>query len=303
VPRKLTNNEFLLRLSERDDKGLIYDYSKVEYTTIRNKIIIVCPIHGEFKQSAMNHINNCGCYTCGRAQVSDIAEKKFTTEWYLEKIQKCREDRGEYYNYSDVIYSGKRMSIIIGCPVHGKFNQVAEDHRYNCGCPLCEKDKRKQTNLARHGVENPSQAESTKKKVKEKRIKNGFAPGGASKEATLFFKKYVLDRHYDIDQVAYHDKELNLFEWGYHIGKWISYDFVAFQKGHRGQKDFVIEIVEYHGPWHYTQEDVEARGHEKATPFAKNKVTIEESYKNDVDKFNFAKSLTDSVTIIWAKDL
>lgn len=35
----------------------------------------------------------------------------------------------------------------------------------------------------------------------------------------------------------------------------------------------------------------------------KSKFTIRESYENDMDKLNFAKSLTDNVITIWAKDL
>lgn len=41
-----------------------YDYSKVNYNGIKSKVDIICPIHGEFKQSPEEHINGCGCPVC-----------------------------------------------------------------------------------------------------------------------------------------------------------------------------------------------------------------------------------------------
>ncbi len=350
MPKKLTTNEFLLRLSRRDDGGLFYDYSLVEYTSCLNKIKIVCPVHGAFMQNPANHKNsNDGCYTCGRVSVSAKSHEKYSTERYLTLISTARKDKALYYDYSHVIYAGKNHDITIICPKHGYFRLNAEYHKYNCGCQQCEHDNRIKTNLLVLGVDNPSKSEIIKARkkvtlaknygvdhpmesliIREKqsktvnehygvdypmqskiirdkaiatKINNGTYYGFASKEATVFFRDYIVKQGYDITQVRYNDLDAGTKEWGYNIGKWILYDFVAFERGFVGDKNHIIEIVEYHGPWHYTKEDAELRGHEKATPFVKNKVTIAESYKNDMDKFNFAKSLTDSVTIIWAKDL
>jgi len=41
-----------------------YDYSKVMYTGAFNKIIIGCPIHGDFLQSATHHKQGNGCPKC-----------------------------------------------------------------------------------------------------------------------------------------------------------------------------------------------------------------------------------------------
>ena len=43
-----------------------YDYSKVKYKNNREKIIIICPIHGTFIQSPKNHLNGQGCPICGK---------------------------------------------------------------------------------------------------------------------------------------------------------------------------------------------------------------------------------------------
>jgi len=42
-----------------------YDYSKTQYTTARNHIIITCKIHGDFSMKAANHKNGQGCKECG----------------------------------------------------------------------------------------------------------------------------------------------------------------------------------------------------------------------------------------------
>lgn len=43
-----------------------YDYSKSNYVNISTKILIICPIHGEFKQQPFGHINDKhGCPKCG----------------------------------------------------------------------------------------------------------------------------------------------------------------------------------------------------------------------------------------------
>ena len=33
-----------------------YDYSKTDYQDMRSKVLIVCPVHGEFWQRAQSHL-------------------------------------------------------------------------------------------------------------------------------------------------------------------------------------------------------------------------------------------------------
>lgn len=42
-----------------------YDYSKTEYTKIKEKVVIICPDHGEFIQTSGDHLQGNGCPTCG----------------------------------------------------------------------------------------------------------------------------------------------------------------------------------------------------------------------------------------------
>ena len=42
-----------------------YDYSKTNYTKSENKVVITCPIHGDFSNEARHHLQGAGCYDCG----------------------------------------------------------------------------------------------------------------------------------------------------------------------------------------------------------------------------------------------
>ena len=61
--KKKTTEEFIeeARLVHGDK----YDYSRVEYKSAHEKVNIICPIHGEFWQTATNHLRGQECYKCG----------------------------------------------------------------------------------------------------------------------------------------------------------------------------------------------------------------------------------------------
>ena len=41
-----------------------YNYSKVEYKTVEDKVCIICPMHGEFWQTPHSHMSGVGCPKC-----------------------------------------------------------------------------------------------------------------------------------------------------------------------------------------------------------------------------------------------
>jgi len=59
-----------------------YDYSLVEYTNIKAKIKIICPIHGLFEQSAENHMEKHGCPNCSNEARSKKQSKMPTIQGY-----------------------------------------------------------------------------------------------------------------------------------------------------------------------------------------------------------------------------
>lgn len=60
----LTPNDILINKFKRKH-GSFYDYSKVDYVKYKEKIEIICPLHGVFQQDVQNHLAGKGCKICG----------------------------------------------------------------------------------------------------------------------------------------------------------------------------------------------------------------------------------------------
>lgn len=57
-----------------------YNYSKVTYNKVADKVIIICPIHGEFEQTMNNHLNGQGCPKCCQSK-----GERTITNWLIDK--------------------------------------------------------------------------------------------------------------------------------------------------------------------------------------------------------------------------
>jgi len=124
---RMTTEEFVKRA--REIHGDKYDYSKTIYKNIMTKVRIICPEHGEFKQTPNDHLN--GKKNCPKC--AHMSYKK-TTEEFIEEAKKIH---GDKYDYSKSVYSGKDKKIIIVCPEHGEFKQTPHSHLQGKGCPKC----------------------------------------------------------------------------------------------------------------------------------------------------------------------
>ncbi len=78
--RKLTTEEFIDR--SKITHGDKYDYSKSIYKSGTSNVIIICKVHGEFKQSPQNHMRGSGCPLC------NPFEKKMSQADFIDKIYK-----------------------------------------------------------------------------------------------------------------------------------------------------------------------------------------------------------------------
>ena len=113
-----------------------YDYSKVSYSKVTDKVCIICPEHGEFWQEARQHYRGQGCPKCG---INERAEKR--TDTAEEFIKKAKEVHGNKYNYSKVNYINSQTKVCIICPEHGEFFIKPNGHIQGQGCPKCGKEK------------------------------------------------------------------------------------------------------------------------------------------------------------------
>jgi hypothetical protein len=125
-----------------------YDYSKVDYKSTRTKVIIICPVHGQFEQMPLHHFNY-GCKQCG-VEISHIKTTK-TTANFIEQVKIVHKSK---YDYSESVYVGAHIKINIICPTHGMFEQTPNSHLRGRGCPECKKGK----NHPRYGKPNPGSA-------------------------------------------------------------------------------------------------------------------------------------------------
>jgi hypothetical protein len=106
-----------------------YDYSNSEYFNTNSKVIIFCPIHGDFKQIARSHKNGAGCKKCNRSlgeqiisdilnknNITHICEKNFEGliyksklyfDFFLPKYNLCIEFDGLQHNYAYEFFGGE----------------------------------------------------------------------------------------------------------------------------------------------------------------------------------------------------
>lgn len=52
-----------------------YSYDKTEYLKNQIKVVIICPIHGEFSQIPLSHLQGCGCPNCSESKGEKIIDK------------------------------------------------------------------------------------------------------------------------------------------------------------------------------------------------------------------------------------
>lgn len=107
-----------------------YDYSKSLYTGSLNKLTITCPIHGDFEQIASNHLRGFGCKKCYLDNAN--LELKYTNDQFIYKSKLIHN-----YNYEKTQYNNSKTKVIITCPIHGDFEQIAGNHLSGFGCKKC----------------------------------------------------------------------------------------------------------------------------------------------------------------------
>jgi hypothetical protein len=124
---KSNTEEFIEKSKEIHDNK--YDYSKVEYKNVIEKVIIICKEHGDFLQSPNGHLNGHGCYKCGYDMFI------FSNNDFIDKAKEIHNDK---YDYSKINYIKMNEKVIITCKEHGDFEQTPSNHiTHKQGCQKC----------------------------------------------------------------------------------------------------------------------------------------------------------------------
>ena len=114
-----------------------YNYDKVVYNNVDTKVIIGCPIHGDFQQTPYHHINRKqGCGQCKGSKIQKT--KRMNKKEFIYKANKIHSNK---YIYDSVEYFNAQTKITITCKKHGDFQQTPNNHLYGeHGCPNCGKN-------------------------------------------------------------------------------------------------------------------------------------------------------------------
>jgi hypothetical protein len=132
---RMTNDEFIRRSNIIFDNK--YDYSKVEYKGMESKVIIGCPIHGEYMKTPHTHLlDKQGCIKCSNDKMREHFSHK---DIFVDKARKIHGDR---YEYDKVEYINNQTYVVITCPTHGDFKVIPNNHTSKkSGCPICSFSK------------------------------------------------------------------------------------------------------------------------------------------------------------------
>jgi len=126
-----TVNHYLQCYKEKH--GDKYNYSKMNFQGPLKVITIICPIHGEFKQTAKAH-KYYGCKKCANSTVA--CKNKLLPEEVKNKCIKTHKDKYDYTK-TDFTLNVKDPSAVITCKKHGDFTQRLQEHYGGKGCIQC----------------------------------------------------------------------------------------------------------------------------------------------------------------------
>ncbi len=128
---KKTKQEFIDKANEVHNFS--YDYSKVEYVNSKTKVLIICPIHGEFWQTPQAHLRGHKCPLCANKRRGDAIRSNKD-----DFIKRAKEIHGDEYDYSQVEYKGAMKKVPIICKKHGTFYMTPMSHLLGQKCPKCQ---------------------------------------------------------------------------------------------------------------------------------------------------------------------
>lgn len=114
-----------------------YDYSLVQdIKTNKDRIDILCPIHGKFSQVVANHVcTRQGCPRCG-------GNYRKSTEEVMIEIDRVHGDKFVYPLFE---YKTNKQKIEVICRTHGSFFPSVKEHLKGGGCPKCAKNAKMNT--------------------------------------------------------------------------------------------------------------------------------------------------------------
>jgi hypothetical protein len=135
---KKTKEDFIKEA--RKVHGGAFCYEKVDLKSYHEKVIITCPLHGDFHQKPYDHIKlGRRCRKC--ASTNRTQKPRFST---AQIVQRAKEVHGDLYDYSETEYKSSDVKIKVICKEHGGFLVLPHNHirpRKAVGCPKCARER------------------------------------------------------------------------------------------------------------------------------------------------------------------
>ena len=123
--RIMTTDTFIIKANKKHSNK--FDYSLSIYKGTFEKIIIKCSNGHTFEQRANDHLTGSGCPFCSNK--AGFSFKTFKKDASLI--------HNNFYIYPDQEIDFKKDTVLIRCPLHGDFEQIARNHLKGYGCTLC----------------------------------------------------------------------------------------------------------------------------------------------------------------------
>ena len=109
-----------------------YDYSLINYTSIRDKVKIICSIHGVFEQSPDSHKRGFGCSKCG------YSKNMPTEEYALSQLKENNFDNSREFNI--LTFDGNKSKVEVTCQIGHKYTtNIYRRLKEKYSCSECHK--------------------------------------------------------------------------------------------------------------------------------------------------------------------
>ena len=141
IPVPPTSKNYNNWLNSCQDKfGYRFDYSKVNYISANQPIVVSCPEHGEINTTPYRHKSSKhGCSKCGDVAMG-LEQRRRSKEKFWLGVSRYH---GTFYDYSNVIFEKITDRIEVICPDHGLFTITADHHMRGVSCSLCANKNKK----------------------------------------------------------------------------------------------------------------------------------------------------------------
>jgi hypothetical protein len=160
---------FISKYMERYPESKL-SFDKSVYIDSHTKMIVTCPVHGDFDIRPYDLLKGTSCPKCSRTY-------HYSTE---EFIKRANFVHNGYFSYERCVYNGSNKTVVVTCPIHGDFEVKANNHLNGSNCSRCSSER-----IIHKITKIPNKGSSTKGLSNDDFIKKIISKYG---------NKYILDK-------------------------------------------------------------------------------------------------------------